>query len=34
VHQLPGIRHREIAHSDDLELIEIVLPGDFTTSAA
>ena len=34
VHQLPGIRHREIAHSDDLELIEIVLPADFQTSAA
>ena len=31
VHQAPGIRHREIAHSDDLELIEIVLPGDFRT---
>lgn len=31
VHQAPGIRHREIAHSDDLELIEIVLPGDFKT---
>jgi quercetin dioxygenase-like cupin family protein len=31
VHQPPGIRHREIAHSEDLELIEIVLPGDFET---
>jgi len=31
VHQPPGIRHREIAHSDDLELIEIVLPGEFDT---
>ncbi len=31
VHQPPGIRHREIAHSEDLELIEIVLPGDFKT---
>lgn len=31
VHQPPGIRHREIAHSDDLELIEIVLPGNFKT---
>jgi quercetin dioxygenase-like cupin family protein len=31
VHQPAGIRHREIAHSDDLELIEIVLPGDFET---
>lgn len=26
-----GIRHREIEHSADLELIEIVAPGDFTT---
>lgn len=33
VHQAPGIRHREIAHSPDLELIEIVLPGDFRTEA-
>jgi quercetin dioxygenase-like cupin family protein len=31
VHQPPGIRHREIAHSDDLEILEIVLPGDFET---
>jgi quercetin dioxygenase-like cupin family protein len=31
VHQPPGIRHREIAHSDDLELIEIVMPGEFET---
>jgi quercetin dioxygenase-like cupin family protein len=31
VHQPPGIRHREIAHSEDLELIEIVLPGEFDT---
>ena len=31
VHQPPGIRHREIGHSDDLELIEIVLPADFET---
>src|SRR6185437_15174571 len=31
VHQPPGIRHLEIAHSDDLELIEITLPADFET---
>lgn len=31
VHQPPGIRHREIAHSDDLELLEIVLPAEFET---
>ena len=29
--QPPGIRHREVRHSDDLELIEIVSPADFTT---
>jgi quercetin dioxygenase-like cupin family protein len=34
VHQPPGIRHREIEHSADLELIEIVLPADFETAAA
>jgi quercetin dioxygenase-like cupin family protein len=34
VHQPPSIRHREIAHSEDLELIEIVLPGDFQTLSA
>lgn len=34
VHQPPGIRHREIAHSEDLELIEIVLPGEFSTHKA
>jgi len=31
VHQPPGIRHRELEHSEDLELIEIVLPADFRT---
>jgi mannose-6-phosphate isomerase-like protein (cupin superfamily) len=31
VHQPPGIRHTEISHSDDLELIEIVMPADFET---
>jgi quercetin dioxygenase-like cupin family protein len=31
VHQPPGIRHIELAHSDDLELIEIVMPADFKT---
>jgi quercetin dioxygenase-like cupin family protein len=33
VHQPPGIRHTELGHSDDLELIEIVLPADFATVA-
>ena len=31
VHQPPGIKHVEISHSDDLELIEIVMPADFET---
>lgn len=34
VHQPPGIVHREIEHSDDLELIEITLPADFETEPA
>lgn len=32
--QPPGIRHREVRHSDDMELIEIVSPADFTTTDA
>ncbi|HZQ60517.1 MAG TPA: cupin domain-containing protein [Casimicrobiaceae bacterium] len=31
VYQPPSIRHREIAHSDDLEMLEIVMPGNFAT---
>lgn len=31
VYQPPGIGHREIAHSDDLEMLEIVMPADFET---
>jgi quercetin dioxygenase-like cupin family protein len=31
VHQPPGIRHVELGHSDDLELLEITLPADFAT---
>jgi mannose-6-phosphate isomerase-like protein (cupin superfamily) len=31
VHQPPGIRHIELAHSDDLELIEITSPAEFAT---
>ena len=34
VHQPPGIRHRELAHSDDLELLEITLPAEFGTTPA
>lgn len=33
VHQPPGIRHREIDHSDDVEMIEITMPGTFDTVA-
>jgi mannose-6-phosphate isomerase-like protein (cupin superfamily) len=31
VHQPPSIRHRELGHSEDLELLEIVMPADFAT---
>ena len=31
VHQPPHIRPREIEHSDDFEVLEIVLPGEFKT---
>ena len=31
VHQPPSIRHREVGHSDDVEMLEIVMPSDFTT---
>lgn len=33
VHQPPGIRHAEVEHSDDLELIEITMPADFATES-
>ncbi len=32
--QPPGIRHREVRHSDDLELIEITSPAQFDTAGA
>ncbi len=32
--QPPGIRHREVTHSDDLELIEITSPAEFETADA
>jgi len=31
VHQPPGIRHAELGHSDDLELLEVVMPASFET---
>ena len=30
--QPPGIKHREVRHSDDMELIEIVSPAKFDTA--
>jgi quercetin dioxygenase-like cupin family protein len=30
-YQPPGIRHRELGHSDDLELLEVVMPANFKT---
>ena len=30
--QPPGIKHREIRHSDDLELVEITSPASFATN--
>ncbi|UEM23117.1 cupin domain-containing protein [Skermanella mucosa] len=31
VHQPAGIRHREVEHSDDLEMLEITSPAEFGT---
>ncbi len=31
VHQPSGIRHREIGHSPDVEMLEVVMPGEFQT---
>lgn len=31
VHQPPGIRHRELGHSEDLEMLEVVMPAGFDT---
>lgn len=31
VHQPPGIRHRELGHSEDVEMLEVVLPAGFAT---
>ena len=30
--QPPGIKHREVRHSEDMELIEIISPADFPTA--
>jgi quercetin dioxygenase-like cupin family protein len=31
VYQPPSIRHREIGHSEDLEMLEVVMPAGFPT---
>jgi quercetin dioxygenase-like cupin family protein len=31
VHQPPGIAHRELGHSDDIEMLEVVMPAGFAT---
>ena len=31
VYQPPEIRHRELGHSADIEMLEVVLPGGFAT---
>ena len=31
VYQPPGVRHRELGHSPDVEMLEVVMPGDFST---
>ena len=33
-YQPPGIRHREIGHSDDVEMLEVVAPANFKTYTA
>lgn len=34
VHQPPGIVHSQLGQSDDLELLEVTLPGSFVTTLA
>ena len=34
VYQPPGVRHREVRHSDDLEMLEITSPAEFETHVA
>jgi mannose-6-phosphate isomerase-like protein (cupin superfamily) len=34
VYQAPRVKHREIEHSDDLELVEITAPAEFETHSA
>lgn len=30
--QPPGMRHAELAHSEDLEMLEVTMPAEFTTA--
>lgn len=32
VHQPPGIEHTELGHSDDIEMLEVTLPANFSTT--
>jgi len=34
VYQPPGIKHKEIDHSDDFEVLEITMPAEFETATA
>ncbi len=34
VYQPPGVRHREVRHSEDLEMLEITSPAEFATATA
>ena len=34
VYQPPGIKHRQVAQSDDFEVLEITMPADFEPSTA
>jgi quercetin dioxygenase-like cupin family protein len=34
VYQPPGVRHRELRHSEDLEMLEITSPAEFATAEA
>lgn len=33
-YQPPRVKHRELAHSEDLEILEITMPGEFATQLA
>ena len=34
VYQPPGVRHREVRHREDLEMLEVTSPAEFATAAA